>query len=558
MDDAAYLAAIEAAPDDLALRQVYADWLEQHGDPRRAELVRIEATLWAEPVDLLRARQAIPRRRALRRRCDPQWAIQITRPSPAELLRRLDLLARLRPERSGFASDRHGYRPGAPLDEAAIAAVEARLGCALPAQYRRFLGEVGDGGAGPGKGLLPLARVAQSGAITGEFVAPATPADAAALDDPPGALPICDSGQSAYWLVLAGPDAGQVWLQGDDGFTPLVLDEAWGDSSTAGMLASPRAVRLEMIDWYAQWLDERLDMIALSTPDGDEVFRRRPEEVTHVNLRGRVLVAVPEGLRRLTEVRRLELRDNPIVELPPWIGELAHLEELILDVTALERLPEELGALAALSRLSCRKCKQLASLPASLGRLARLGSIWASECALAALPESIGELPLTELDLTDNALAAVPATLARTKLRRLGLARNALATIPDELAGLDQLVHLDLSANPLAVLPAFVARLPRLEYLRLNETPDLDLADACRQLAHAPALRSLAIGSSGRASLPEELGLLRGLERLYVGWNRLTALPASLGTLPRLVGVDAQGNAPAVVARAAELTRDDA
>lgn len=45
-----------------------------------------------------------------------------------------------------------------PLDDHAIAAAEARLGFALPPELRRLYTEIGDGGFGPGAGLLPLER----------------------------------------------------------------------------------------------------------------------------------------------------------------------------------------------------------------------------------------------------------------------------------------------------------------------------------------------------------------------------------------------------------------
>src|SRR5437868_1346794 len=37
-----FLKAILAEPDDTGLRLVYADWLEEHGDPERAEFIRLE------------------------------------------------------------------------------------------------------------------------------------------------------------------------------------------------------------------------------------------------------------------------------------------------------------------------------------------------------------------------------------------------------------------------------------------------------------------------------------------------------------------------------------
>jgi uncharacterized protein (TIGR02996 family) len=44
-DAAALLAAIRAAPDDDAPRLIYADWLNDHGQPERAEFIRIQCEL---------------------------------------------------------------------------------------------------------------------------------------------------------------------------------------------------------------------------------------------------------------------------------------------------------------------------------------------------------------------------------------------------------------------------------------------------------------------------------------------------------------------------------
>src|SRR3954454_19585646 len=45
---AGFLAAICRSPDDDAPRLVYADWLEEHGDPERAEFIRVQCEL--EPM----------------------------------------------------------------------------------------------------------------------------------------------------------------------------------------------------------------------------------------------------------------------------------------------------------------------------------------------------------------------------------------------------------------------------------------------------------------------------------------------------------------------------
>jgi uncharacterized protein (TIGR02996 family) len=45
-DEAAFLRAMEGAPDDIALRLVFADWLEGRGDTARSSLLRLKPIQW--------------------------------------------------------------------------------------------------------------------------------------------------------------------------------------------------------------------------------------------------------------------------------------------------------------------------------------------------------------------------------------------------------------------------------------------------------------------------------------------------------------------------------
>jgi uncharacterized protein (TIGR02996 family) len=59
MSDApALLAAIRAAPADDAPRLVYADWLDEHGQPERAEFIRVQCELARRDTPVLRRREA--------------------------------------------------------------------------------------------------------------------------------------------------------------------------------------------------------------------------------------------------------------------------------------------------------------------------------------------------------------------------------------------------------------------------------------------------------------------------------------------------------------------
>jgi uncharacterized protein (TIGR02996 family) len=54
---AALLAAVRAAPADDAPRLVYADWLDEHGQPERAEFIRVQCALARTDSPALRRRE---------------------------------------------------------------------------------------------------------------------------------------------------------------------------------------------------------------------------------------------------------------------------------------------------------------------------------------------------------------------------------------------------------------------------------------------------------------------------------------------------------------------
>jgi uncharacterized protein (TIGR02996 family) len=66
-----FIDAIAENPDDDTARLVYADWLEDRGDPR-AEYLRLEVEL-ASAINGNRRKQAIGRIRQLRRKLDVRW-----------------------------------------------------------------------------------------------------------------------------------------------------------------------------------------------------------------------------------------------------------------------------------------------------------------------------------------------------------------------------------------------------------------------------------------------------------------------------------------------------
>jgi uncharacterized protein (TIGR02996 family) len=54
-DHAGFLEAIGDEPDDDTPRLIYADWLEEHGEPERAEFIRLQCRAASLPKRLARA-----------------------------------------------------------------------------------------------------------------------------------------------------------------------------------------------------------------------------------------------------------------------------------------------------------------------------------------------------------------------------------------------------------------------------------------------------------------------------------------------------------------------
>jgi uncharacterized protein (TIGR02996 family) len=72
-----FLAALLEHPDDAALRLVYADWLEEQGDPRNAFL-RLESALAALPPGDERRGELRARLEEMRQTLDPKWLALLT------------------------------------------------------------------------------------------------------------------------------------------------------------------------------------------------------------------------------------------------------------------------------------------------------------------------------------------------------------------------------------------------------------------------------------------------------------------------------------------------
>ncbi len=81
-DEHGFLSAILAAPDDVALHLIYADFLEERGDAR-AEALRLKCAMATIPEGEPRCAELVARLEQLRPTLDPEWFALVVRLGPA-------------------------------------------------------------------------------------------------------------------------------------------------------------------------------------------------------------------------------------------------------------------------------------------------------------------------------------------------------------------------------------------------------------------------------------------------------------------------------------------
>ncbi|APZ93332.1 SMI1/KNR4 family protein [Fuerstiella marisgermanici] len=202
-----------------------------------------------------------------------------------DITERLRVLSNTDRKRAVFGSSGHDYLLKSPLDVSEIEVFEAKYNIRLPEDYRRFVTEIGNGGAGPAYGFFQFGY--EEDGRWGEhlpFGDPGTPfphseawnlgkeffdqepdiQQGMSRDDEDrlvekwdslleerywspaimdGAIPICHLGCGLLqWLVVHGEQQGFVWddMRADHGGIAPVKDEN-GDQVT-------------FTDWYSNWL----------------------------------------------------------------------------------------------------------------------------------------------------------------------------------------------------------------------------------------------------------------------------------------------------------------
>lgn len=148
-----------------------------------------------------------------------------------EFQRLKDLLEQMRtedPQYRVFGAGRHQYVLNLPQPEVVLQSFEKRHGITLPEGYRRFLAQVGDGGAGPWYGLVSLEQTLEGNNPRRPF--PEVKTNAHRFRGKlPGLLTLCEYGCGIYLcLVVRGEAYGTIW-QVEDSYLERVAPsfESW-------------------------------------------------------------------------------------------------------------------------------------------------------------------------------------------------------------------------------------------------------------------------------------------------------------------------------------------
>jgi hypothetical protein len=170
----------------------------------------------------------------------------------------IDKLSTIRARRLAcFGSDKHRFRLNPPLADATVRAFEAEHRIQVPDDYRAFLTQAGNGGAGPYYGIFPLEAwsdfadwvldqrpdnfLARPCPLRPEMKANEWTAGFHKASRYQGSLSLGSRGCAyATQLVVSGPYAGRVVYVDADGGVPYMVRDA------------------DFLSWYERWLDELL------------------------------------------------------------------------------------------------------------------------------------------------------------------------------------------------------------------------------------------------------------------------------------------------------------
>ena len=249
------------------------------------------------------------------------------------------------------------------------------------------------------------------------------------------------------------------------------------------------------------------------------------------------------GLRRIkfprgNKIESIKLFDNNFKRIPPSIKNCKNLEHLDLEHNRIKHIPRFIAQLDSLRSLDLNH-NQLKLTESDIKHASKVKKLSIGGNNIEKLPENIGILQCTNLNLGKNHLSELPASFADLKqVHHLIFYENEFVTIPEEISGFENLQHLDFYKNHIKEIPDFVGNFENLHYLYLSYNEIETIPDTLRALS---SLTYFYIHHNKIVTLPNWIVELDSLERFGVGYNKLISMP-DMSEMPSLIELNCEGN----------------
>lgn len=168
-----------------------------------------------------------------------------------------------------------------------------------------------------------------------------------------------------------------------------------------------------------------------------------------LDLSGNKLTSVPTAISKFEQLKHLTLMNNRIAFLPDSVGNLKKLETLSLGGNHVVRLPETLSQLSNLRNVNLSD-NRLAAFPHCFCGLKHLDVLDLSRNRISEVPDFVGDIHATELNLNQNQVSMISESIANCpRLKVLRLEENCLQinSIPTQLLSSSNVSLLAVEGN---------------------------------------------------------------------------------------------------------------
>ncbi|BBN06372.1 hypothetical protein MPTK1_3g20550 [Marchantia polymorpha subsp. ruderalis] len=246
------------------------------------------------------------------------------------------------------------------------------------------------------------------------------------------------------------------------------------------------------------------------------------------------------------EITHLQLPGVGLSALPPWISALSKLQVLDLSRNNLVSVPIEIGQLGELKELFLQ-FNQILMIPFSISNLTKLRTISLFGNNMQAIASSFNDMPhLKTLDLGENQIVTITRSFNDLpSLRSLYFdATNSgqIHAISSSFNHLPTLQSVDLSENDLHVVHYAFNNMSGLKDLYLDRNRLSANADFSSSFRFLPSLQLLNLSDNGLDAVPECVCEFTSLLRLDLSSNEISSIPTCLGRLSSLTHLDFSHN----------------